>query len=822
MTTRIESLLGQEDIIEGVVRQIDGTRSKWHLLEGPAGCGKSWVLGQVQARWVALGFPLLRLNGDRIQENRAYFPFLGAIARNPTTLPLRRLTKKSISEAGTMIPVVGSVATLIVDALLSSRERKQTSRALFLNELEHEILFHLQEIAKAKPLLLLADDLQYWDSSSINLIESLADNELLTAYPFLRELRFLGSVTSNFQLGSRTFSRELPFRYWRLDYFPPDHFAEVLEAFGAGGMLTIDDLKAIYSICGGHLEIIKRLAEYLAAGKRGIPALNIRGVGLEELLSSLMEDRFGSFGIDGEQLVRLLEIAAIAGTRFSQEEIQCLLGAVDSGLMTLIPKAKAAQLLRDDGGGYTAFTHELIQRHFQRRVGARESELHKKFASCIARLRPADYASRALHLVAAGYDNAANRLQFLALLQALREGEDRAGNLLADLCAGAENESIRSFYKCLTEAYRLFFDLDVARARHILERIEDDLPSDLLVEKDYLLALCLKRSPRTEDRSYAKRLLKAWEDLRELEGEQWFRLFSTLAIIHADDGEFGEAKLCERSLVRHLSERINYDPFAASGLNRLRRKCSALHSAEIAAERCRAAAEYFGPVTDVSSPRNPLQYYLALANLSGNLIVTGSFAQARATAQEALEVIREFPRLSRRPEIPINNLIVAAFLSGAIPVGDAVVSLSEALKVSRGIGEIVLLVNNIAVLKIHAGKHAEAREDLEAILSRSDFDDYYGYFVRSNLVALRFLASGDRRWAKAWEEIPVPRVPEGDRILILRRHDLQKKAFVALKIGQHREWDRFLKDNYSSEIGPAWSFFGRGFLFSDMQFWAEA
>jgi hypothetical protein len=35
------------------------------------------------------------------------------------------------------------------------------------------------------------------------------------------------------------------------------------------------------------------------------------------------------------------------------------------------------------------------------------------------------------------------------------------------------------------------------------------------------------------------------------------------------------------------------------------------------------------------------------------------------------------------------------------------------------------------------------------------------------------------------------------------------------------KFDSFLKDLYGPQIGPQWKFYGRGFLLSDIQFWAS-
>jgi hypothetical protein len=822
MNASLASLLGQEHLVSEIIFQMDQTRELWHLLSGPSGSGKSWVLRNLVDRWQNLKHPAIMLEGDRLQQSRPYFPYLHFLARNPSRLRLRRLAKKGLSETGRLVPVAGGLATLVMDTVLSHRERSQVAKGLFLSEAEHEILFHLQEISAEEPLLIAADDLQYWDKASLALLEYLSDVELQAIFPFLRQLRVLASVTKETSDNLAIFIRALPLKEWKLTYFPAAQLPDVLAAFGSPVSLTASDLSLVYSVSGGHLEIHKRIAEYLSeASIYDLKETKSAGfISFNDLMSRLLEERFKRFELDASSLIRLLEAAAVVGVRFSLEELRCLIEATDYRLLANVPHAEELQLLHRHEGGY-AFAHEVIQRYFQDKAENHGAKLHEAFATCVSRLRPADYLTRAMHLQAAGLTTAANHLQFIAFLQAVRDGETPVLSL-DDLCSSAGAGTIAACYRSLTEACQLYLNGDLAQAKRTLERMEDTVPPLLLVEKDYLLALCLKRSVNAAEVKFGKELLQSWVGLKATEAEQWFRIMSTLTMMHADSGDFSEAKLCERELVSYFGDRLHSDPFAASGLNRLRRRCSALHSAEIAVERCRKAADYFGPTEGNSPPRNPLQWYLALTNLSANLLMMADFREANDVARRALDVSREFRQARRRPEIPLNNLVVSALLNGDISATEASRMLRDALTVSRNAGEIAILANNMAAAKARSGELNEALEDLEAVArgARGEYNEYYMYFINSNLTGLRFLLSGGSGWADEWDKIAPPKIPEGDRIFLLRRHELQREAFYRRQTS-YLEWDSYISTHYRAELGPTWSFYGRGFLFSDLQFWFE-
>ena len=178
-------------------------------------------------------------------------------------------------------------------------------------------------------------------------------------------------------------------------------------------------------------------------------------------------------------------------------------------------------------------------------------------------------------------------------------------------------------------------------------------------------------------------------------------------------------------------------------------------------------------------------------------------------------------------EVASNNLILANYFSGVLAL-PAATALMQTLKACRDeIGDQLLINNNFAVLLIHGGEFARAQQILtdtkQKLADISDSDPYHHYFVTNNLAGL-FALSGNPTKATQMlssAEQNLSRLYPAIRETLKQRHILMPKAFAsAASIGMEK-FDAFLKDNYEPQIGPQWAFYGRGFLLSDIQFWAS-
>jgi hypothetical protein len=362
----------------------------------------------------------------------------------------------------------------------------------------------------------------------------------------------------------------------------------------------------------------------------------------------------------------------------------------------------------------------------------------------------------------------------------------------------------------------------------ILESIEAFLPDALIAERDYLEAQIRLKSHRVSNFERAAVALKRWLSLQEAEPEIWSRIAQTLIVAFSETDRHQEAIQLEEVLTKYYGARRTLDPWALYGLNCLRRRSECLHHLVPARNRLQNALSYFGPATAGALPRHPLQYYYTLTNLVSNLIANGLFAEATVRGAELEALVQGHPSFNWPSlEIAANNLILASYLAGVLPL-PAATKLMQQIEGRRDeIGDQILINNNVAVLLIHGGELAHAQQILvdaqRQLAEIADSDAYHHYFVTNNLAGLIALAGNSNQATQMLEDAGqnLNRLYPAIRETLKQRHIMMPEAYKKAQGIGTEKFDSFLKDLYGPQIGPQWKFYGRGFLLSDIQFWAS-
>jgi hypothetical protein len=745
-----------------------------------------------------------------------------------------RLLKRAATESGKLVPSAGSLLTFLLDILLHSKESRQRTQTLHLTEQEHEILFRLQHLAGRKHLLLMADDVQYWDQDSLRLLLMLLGPRLSAVYPFLKQMHVIAAVTRDWKLEHEDVWQQvllsLRKNEWHLESVQKDGLPALLAAFGLKVDPGEDQLALLYGVSGGHLEVLRQLAEYYACDPNkhwnlltgaGTPALD-----LYEVLQRYVKERLENLGVEGTKTLNVLGAASIIGRAFTSPELRCILGQDARQVSEALDSAERLHLVKRENS-IIRFSHEALRECLLKATAYHAPELHEAFAKCLAILRPSDFLTRAEHLLLGGQEDLATQLYFIALLRQIRDCEPTANDLRERVCGMMNRFGRAEFCSTIIEAYTLFFKQRYAEAATLLGNAETIASDILLAERDYLLALCLLKRFNSADNLKAVALLKEWDILKDQEPGIWCRIQMTLLVALARVNDTPSAKGVERSVGRYYDVIRRSDPYAEVAINILRRKAANLYGAEVAAERCRLAVSYFQPVDETTASRNPAQYYMALCNLAGNLIVIGEFEEAREKAQAACAFGKrcrstQLPRL----EVGVNNLVLSGYLCGKLKPSEAVAAMQEMRPLLSESPDKLLATNNLVLLEALSGDLrgalGNAKQLLDDLIASSSDDTYYRYWIETNLASLLHLNGMTDAALKLWGDINVPVTPEGDRQFLLTRQERQSEAFRTIKPGDAEGWDTFLSKKYPGLLGPPWRFFGRGFLFSDIQFWSES
>ena len=312
----IEKLLGQDVLAADLVKALSIPSSRV-LLRGLSGSGKSKIANMV-AITLARSGEVVRMYGDAAQAGTRYLAAHRALAGRRLSKHRREAFLASLTVPFRMLPEVGGAAGELAKVAISA---VASAKPEFLSAEQQDILSGLQGLGGSGPVTLIVDDVQWLDPETAGLVLALSREETRSAYPFAARLSILFVDNSGAppMLPEATLRQMLPALVRECRPFPRISFEAVLRAFGLTRSLDANLLDELYAVTGGHLEIAKQLVR-LDAGK-DLASLLVQG-DTTSLMSCLLEDRLK--GLDGAAaLLRLLRLAACAGSAFSQEEVRC-------------------------------------------------------------------------------------------------------------------------------------------------------------------------------------------------------------------------------------------------------------------------------------------------------------------------------------------------------------------------------------------------------------------------------------------------------------------------------------------------------------------
>jgi hypothetical protein len=825
------SVLGYDQIASDVARALSDS-ADIDVLEGPPGVGKSWLAKDIGGLWEAGGGSTVIAEGDLLRSDVAYYPFGFAMTSLPSGWRAVGPVIAGIARAGETLVGTAGIVTATVEALAQARRTRRRKRTIFLGDAEQQILYELERLAKDKPLLLVADNLHWWDTRSLELLGRLRDPRMCAAFPFLSELRVLAAQTpepyqsiAHPEAHDALLAPTITHRF-ELRRIPRERFDQVLQALGAEPTPTREVSDVLYALSGGHLALASRCADRLREG-HGESFLSAADP--EQFLRKLLSERMRSLGTMGAQAVALLQVAAVLGLTFRREEVTCASGVAEGETSRLLRYCRDEELL-ELADGLGRFVHYLYRQHFLSIGEHDRTGIHERLANCLRLLRPAEYDLRCLNAIDAERSGEAAALAIQAALAGEREGRpwkelpraiqdamqvDGGIAVIAGFTAALDHLNNYRFAECLAS----------------LDALPRALAKSLAAEVDYLRAMCLMSTRSEQDRAKGRAILESWAGYEADEPELGIRLMLLLlyGLSHLIDKEPGWR--LEGQIRQVLGDRASFDTAAKDALYTLDRSAGGLYQADVALVRNREAAAHFGPQEGQDILRRPVEYYRCLVNLGASMICNARCADAHEVYADLERLVDGYsPGVFPRLDYPRMNRLLADVRLGHVDPAQAEQRQRE-LAASFGVESDPFYVENaVAGYCALSGRYADALsiyERLDAHLARSrsepEPEPSMVYLIRSNRCCVRFL-SGEREASRSeWQALAslALTIAYPSRQIYIRRHELLAQVFEDGVATSAKEFDQVLLLRHPEEFGPLWDHFGRAFTLPAIEFWRE-
>ncbi|MDE2351910.1 MAG: AAA family ATPase [Alphaproteobacteria bacterium] len=781
-TTDLGKTLGFDRKISFLKERVLVDRAKRLVLRGPSGTGKSTLAKSVALAVEHAGYDVVWLRGDPGRTKECYHPL--RLALEPSQM--RRFASRGLriveSLVEDLLPAGKTTAKTIMSLLPNSVIGTETS-SIQNAEVPRELLARLTRAIKHRHVLLIADDLQYFDEDSLRFLSGLAAIQVGVS-DLLDRVSMLSVVNDEILLEGKT--QELvdtitgTLTAATLDRCDAHQFGDVLRCFGLGVPLPPDVTRLLYDCSQGHLHIAKFIADELRITK----LKDLDAATFSDLLQYVIQRRLEKTPIEHERLANLLSSAAFIGRSFTQQELACLAGTDISDVRQALRLAESLRFVETEGDD-VRFSHEIMRSYFFRYATAHKMQFSSKYSQCLRILRPADYFARSITLLDADDFPGAAVAYCQGMIADWRAGRTDERRLDDPSARRIHLRQIDQDYLfSMHQAHILLSKGDYRSACLILDALQGALDRPLLAERDYLRAEALLKDLGASSTREAARILGEWDDLRDVEPELWCRMKLLCLLAHVQLEEYSELKKTERQIIAFLSSRARFDRSAEHQLNRLLATSEMHSSAEIAQKRIHQACEYYERQFRENGTTDIYEYFICLTNRSGNGITNGLYHDAFAAGCEALALGREYPTIRFPAQwAAANNVVVAAVLDGRMLPDEGVECLRELLERYPEMDDDVLLHSNMASLAVLSGQLDLAFRHFDINARRfaetPDIDPYYFYLSEGNrAIALQRISAPSAK--DVWDScgILIPKLAPAIRHDLKRRHDAYAAMFM--------------------------------------------
>jgi len=245
----------------------------------------------------------------------------------------------------------------------------------------------LRQYARARPTVLVIEDLHWADAGTLAMLQFLIGEAEPTPYLVVGTYR---SDELHRRHRIRPFLAALARRpdvaTVALPPLPAAHALQLLHALPALKEAPASELEAINHRAEGNPLFLEELAETHRAGRSGVPA-------------SVAETVLQRVSRAGENAGRLLQYLAVTGARANYDILELLIGE-EAALLEAARAGVEEHLVQEDGDGL-AFRHALIREAILGDLMARERRaLHRRVGDAIERLHKDDseYALSLIHI----------------------------------------------------------------------------------------------------------------------------------------------------------------------------------------------------------------------------------------------------------------------------------------------------------------------------------------------------------------------------------------------------------------------------------------
>lgn len=781
-------------------------------LQGDEGRGKTFVAESIGKQLSSKEIAFIFLTGDQSRKEEDFYPLKMFVERKDKTL---NKSIKILKETVAGIRIVGKGLQALLDEIDIKKHKAKSIENILPFKSHIEFSLHLIGLHKNyKKTIIVCDDFDFFDRNTIEFLTSLNEGFLALDRSF--NISFLIISTSTLSIFPRI-GKNYEFT------LPPFNLSQIrlIVKLWSGVSLSLEQLEMVKSSSGGHLQLLKILSSHIKVSQ------DIKGIGKSpDFMVSIIDSRLKRLKDQYANIKNLLVAVFQSGKSSSTYELLCLLGE-ESNIQETLKSAVQMNLLSIKDG-YIHFTHPVIEDYVKVFQYSSKTSFYKKLGQCLHKLSPSDYLRRAVVEELNLNPDQVDILWTLHYIKGMRQGIQNESTYKKKISSSSLGLNLQNAIKHFEACYELALSGSLDDTLIALEEIPDALPREIVCEKYFLKCETLAKKIAKIPKEEALEIIKAWEGIRDIEPEIWYRLMQLKILCAAELGQTSIAREAEGQIVNYFSSRITFDTGAASTLDRLNIFSEILYTPEIAHKKLLLVEQKLSADIENEHFHKIVDLYIARTNLSANSLVLNENEKSIYFAQSAIALMNEYNEL-RFPydEVPLSNLCLAMISKDSRTLPGVIERYEQIYKSSKIEENKMLIDMNYAGLLVLNDRYDEARYILEnsMYIPEPGIDDsFYSYYYWCNLCLILFLLG---ETSQAQQHLKKIKDIVGDVAPILakyyhKHYELLEEVVGNSNIRSHKEIIAYFERRLPIFSSKIWNRFKYGYLLTDIQIWTTS
>lgn len=778
------------------------------IITGTECSGKSHLLKKLK-NYYEKNKVILFLTPTSALENLEYGVFLSTLSKIGEYTQVVPVATEIISDRNKMLGLVS-------DFLINYKKNQLQYQLFSFSEVEIEILNRIVFISKKRELLILADDIEKWDSESKKLLGKLMALQSDINCNFSKDIVFVLATNNidSLNINIKKYYHELINA--DLSY---KSFSEEAKTINLSNDKIIHEL---YDITKGNIGLIANIKEY-------IDFSSLTGTeSLQKQLFEILDKRIASSDKITKEILNALQTATVIGKEFNlyflNKLIEEPIGILDY-YMGLGCKEKF--ITKEAIQNHYSFSTDTLYNFFVSKLNGRSADCHYKFARILEKIAPYQFYLRYFHMKQSGNIMEAIPLLTVHCIRQCVEGKTPSEELLNILHEHCNYWNVYQNISYSMKNYRN--DNKYTQYYESIESSDICVHPIVTVEKDYVLCLLKYRTGNINDFKEIEQTLTEYF-YEETDFSQHIRIGLLLFLLYCNRlGDHAKAQKIEKTIIRQIQQEISNCEELQKEIRIIERLSPALYSNEVAYIKTKRSLDYF----ENKKLSYGKEYIMSLTNFLGvGMYVIGtttdstlSWESLFSKACNGIEFLNNSFSMNIYgiPKL-INNYILVGVFSKNITFQEGI-ELYDSLLLEKGhLPSKPLLECNKLLLEFVNGKYQDIVEKMKILYDTSRNNEYYHFVIGLNYINILIVNSFYQEANKIFLELNylIPTISKMDEFFIKKHYYVlniileQKVCFSSVE-----EYFQYFEKTIYQEKTPFPDIWKNANIYSDLQYWSE-